>query len=150
MDANQLLPLITEHARPTWGPRVDEICQTATANHWTPQNLAAQVNRTIGPNTGTGYVIVTLEKLANKPQQTHTPTNITGPCQQGCDHGWTNSNTTPHATVPCPSCRPATHHRIAVREAARANGAGLDELARITLDTPREPIPHTHWTTTHA
>ena len=73
MNAPDLLDAIKEHARPTWSTRIDEICQTAETNGWTAEALAAAVNKGIGPQTGTGYVVVTLDKLASTSRQNPTP-----------------------------------------------------------------------------
>ena len=72
MNAPDLLDAIKEHARPTWSTRIDEICQTAETNGWTVEALAAAVNKGIGPQTGTGYVVVTLDKLASTSRQNPT------------------------------------------------------------------------------
>lgn len=115
MNTQDLLDKIKPHARPTWGPQLDETAALAERNGWTIDALAETVNRGIGPNTGTGYVVRTLERLASSKRRTNETIDeyVTGPCQLGCDHGWTESTTKPGAAVPCRSCRPDTLRRLA-------------------------------------
>ena len=146
MNSHELLDQIRPHARPTYGPTLDDIVAEAAGNGWTTSTLAAEVNRGIGPNTGTGYVINTLKRLASSRRVNPTDASalVTGPCQQQCDHGWITTSSS--AVAPCPSCRPDTARRLALREEARARGADRDEQTRL-MTTGTIPTPHTYWTT---
>lgn len=144
MNTQALLDRIPDHARPTWGPDLDDTVHRATVNGWTLDALAAEVNRGIGPNTGTGYVVNTLRRLASSNRsKTNEHATGTGPCQLGCDEGWTNSATRPGAVVPCPSCRPDTHRRVTERARLHAVGAPPWRIEQAMHDTPPGPVPHT-------
>jgi len=145
MNSEQLLDKIKPHARPTWSARLDDVLAQAERNGWTTDALASATNRGIGPDTGTGYVVRTLERLASSKNQDGRDDDdrmVTGPCQLECDHGWTDS-IDGRAAVPCPSCRPDTARRITDRETARDRGASLAELNRLATTTPRR-TPHTY------
>jgi len=105
MNLTTLLDHVPEHARPTESPELDGLTIQAERNGWTDDTLARELRRGIGPNTGTGYVVTRLRKLATsaRPSQPTTPTATpTGhhPCR---DHG-----------EPCELCYchglPPTHH----------------------------------------
>ena len=156
MNAQNLLDKIKPHARPTWGARIDEIAATAERNGWTVETLANEVNKGIGANTGTGYVVNTLERLATSKVKTNeTNELITGACQLGCDHGWFNvEEDGATRALPCRSCKPDTYRRLKLANEARRNGANRDQIYQLisqnTLRVPHTyPITNQHPTTTH-
>lgn len=65
MNSQELLDKIKEHARPSYGPALDDYVEQATNNGWTLDTLAAALNKGIGANTNAGYVVVTLKRLAS-------------------------------------------------------------------------------------
>jgi hypothetical protein len=146
MKTQDLLDQIKPHARPTWSARLDEMAATATRNGWTAQDLASVANKGIGTNTGTGYVVVTLERLAQmNKRQDDTPTNTTGPCTTPeCTNGWIDYA---DAVAPCPTCRPDTTRRLHLRTTAKTNGASLTAIHHAMTNQPN-PTPHTYPTNT--
>ena len=64
MNSQDLLDKIKEHARPSYGPALDDYVEQATNNGWTLDTLAAALNKGIGAATNAGYVVVTLKRLA--------------------------------------------------------------------------------------
>ena len=90
MNLTTVFAQLPEHARPTEGPELDDLAAQATTNGWTDDALARELRRGVGPNTGTGYIVTRLRKLATsaRPSQPTTPTATpTGhhPCREHGD-----------------------------------------------------------------
>ena len=142
---NELMKALPAALRPN-PHAIDENVMEAIANGWTIPELAAAAY-TKDRNPTPAFVVTNIRNLAKyAPTQTKA-TNTTGPCQLGCDHGWHDSTEQPGKVVPCRTCRPDTYRRVVEREAARANGASLNTMAQIMIDTASPtPVPHTYWT----
>ncbi len=147
MNAQTFLSKIKPHARPAWGPEVDDLLGRAEQNGWRLDTLAEQVNAALGPQAGTGVAIARLRKLSSINQSIDRSTEgstATGPCTLGCDHGWFDS-IDGHSVVPCRSCRPDTYRRVVERARLQQVGAPQWRIEQAMIsEAATGPVPHTY------
>ena len=143
---NEVMKQLPSALRPNPYNIDDEILRLVDTG-WQPHQIVEYVVRDGGRQPS--HVVTTIRSMVHLPAPTDETSNDhmdLGPCQLGCTYGWFDrpDNT---ATTPCPSCRPDTARRLALREAARARGVPVHQLGRYMTEGA-QPTPHT-WPVTH-
>ena len=142
---NEVMRHLPAALRPNPHNLDEHVMQLAT-DGWTATDIVDAViaDRPREP----GHVVAQIRRLTNQPAP-HQPTsnhNNLGPCTTGCSYGWFDPPEG-NRTIPCPSCRPDTTRRLALREQARGRGAPTAHLGPTMTDNT-QPTPHT-WPVTH-
>ena len=141
-DGDKVKLALPEHLRPT--ANINQPITEALANGWTIQQIIDRLQTKEQPS----HVVMALRDLATqqKPGGHNDKPKLIGtlgPCQNGCNYGWHNTNT---GAAPCKSCRPDTYRRWRNVTAAKKNGATLDHTAALwhAKGTPTATTYPTH------
>ena len=143
---NEVMKQLPSALRPNPYNIDDEILRLVDTG-WQPHQIVEYVIRDGGRQPS--HVVTTIRSMVHLPAPTDATNNDhmnLGPCTNGCDHGWFNPPDS-NRTIPCPSCRPDTTRRLALREQARGRGAPVHHLGPTMTDNT-QPTPHT-WPVTH-